>query len=164
MTINHRKGNLFTQFEGNPLPIKFIPHVCNDLGKWGKGFVIPLGEKYPKARDDYQEYVDSMNKAPIDDSILGDTVFTKIPPKIVIANMIAQKGIDTKSKPIRYWALVKCMESVRKAARTLKEKNIPVEIHAPKFGSGLAGGNWDLIEVLINELWEGFDTYIYTYE
>lgn len=162
--IKHINGDLFKHFDKNTNPIKIIPHVCNDLGRAGKGFVLPLYSKFPKARDDYQEYVDSMSKAPIDDALLGDTVFTKIPPKVVIANMIAQKGIDTKSKPIRYWALVKCMESVRKAAKTLKEKNIPVEIHCPRFGSGLAGGDPKLIEELIKELWEGFDTYIYTYE
>jgi len=31
------------------------------------------------------------------------------------------------------------------------------QIHAPLFGSGLAGGNWDFIEELINEIWDGYD-------
>ena len=27
-----------------------IAHICNDIGAWGKGFVVPLGQKYPKAK------------------------------------------------------------------------------------------------------------------
>ena len=26
-----------------------IAHICNDLGQWGKGFVLPLGKRYPDA-------------------------------------------------------------------------------------------------------------------
>jgi hypothetical protein len=30
---------------------KMIVHVCNDIGAWGLGFVVPLGTKFPKAKD-----------------------------------------------------------------------------------------------------------------
>lgn len=162
MIKNVIKGDLFSLFEKeNPDSIKIIPHVCNDIGAWGAGFVIPLAKHFPKAKQDYQEYVDAMQKAPISDDILGDTVFTKIPPKILIANMIAQKGIGTAQKPIRYGALVRCMETVRKTAKTIAQSGAPVEIHMPKFGSGLAGGSWDLIQELVIEIWQDFPVYIY---
>lgn len=163
MTISYVNGDLFEGIK-NTSNVIIIPHVCNDLGKWGAGFVVPLGQHFPKAKDDYQEYIECLNKAPINDDVLGDTVFTKIPPKIIIANMIAQKGIGTHKKPIRYWALIKCMETVNKTAKMLKDKNITVEIHAPKFGSGLAGGNPELIEELIKELWYDWTVIIYEYK
>lgn len=162
--ITYKKGDLFKLYDSNPNAIKIIPHCCNDLGRWGAGFVVPLGQHFPQAQKDYQEYVECQNKAPNDDALLGDTIFTKVPPKVVIANMIAQKGIGRPNKPIRYWALVKCMESVRKAGRIIQEKGAKVEIHTPLFGAGLAGGKWELIEELINEIWSEFTTIGYNYD
>jgi hypothetical protein len=39
-----------------------------------------------------------------------------------------------------------------------------VEIHAPKFGSGLAGGNWNFISDLIEDIWSKHTVYIYDYK
>ena len=36
-----------------------------------------------------------------------------------------------------------------------------VQIHAPKFGSGLAGGNWNFISCLIEDIWDGIPVFIY---
>jgi hypothetical protein len=49
--------------------------------------------------------------------------------------------------PLRYLALVKCMEDVgmRAAAHG--------SIVCPLFGAGLAGGDWAFIKLLIAELW-----------
>lgn len=160
MIHQHILGDLFEGIKTSSTYI-IIPHVANDIGAWGKGFVVPLAQHFPKAKEDYQEYIESQHKAPIDNDLLGDTVFTKVPPKIVIANMIAQKGIGTTQKPIRYAALVKCMETVRKTAIII-QKHGPLEIHAPMFGAGLAGGKWEVIEELINEIWRDIDTIIYS--
>ena len=160
--LKNKKGDLFKLYGGQDgTAVKIIPHVCNDLGIAGAGFIVPLYNLFPKAKQDYQEYVDFQNKAPIDNALLGETVFTKIPPKVIVANMIAQKGIGRNDKPIRYAALAKCMESVRKTAEMVREKGGKVEIHAPKFGSGLAGGKWELIEELINEIWNELEVTVY---
>ena len=37
----------------------------------------------------------------------------------------------------------------------------PFQIHAPKFGSGLAGGNLNFIADLIDDIWGNIETYIY---
>jgi hypothetical protein len=163
--LTYKNGDLFTQYDLNPLPVKIIPHCCNDIGVWGAGFVVPLGKSFPKAKQDYQEYVEAMNKAPIDDELLGEVVYTKIPPKVIIANMIGQKGVGRQNgPPIRYWAIVKCMESVRKTAKIIQERGAKVEIHSPKFGSDLAGGRWELIEELINEIWSELNVTVYIYD
>ena len=157
------KGDLFKLYGGQQgSAVKIIPHVCNDLGVAGAGFIVPLYNLFPKAKQDYQEYVDSQNKAPVDNSLLGDTVFTKILPKIIVANMVAQKGVGMGNGiPIRYAALAKCMESVRKTCEMIKERGGKVEIHAPKFGSCRSGGKWELIEELIKEIWAEQNVTIY---
>ena len=37
-----------------------------------------------------------------------------------------------------------------------------IEIHCPKFGSGLAGGDWKFIEYLINDIWSRHIVVVYT--
>ena len=36
-----------------------------------------------------------------------------------------------------------------------------IEIHCPKFGSGLAGGNWEFIKDLIEDIWGRYFVTIY---
>ena len=38
-----------------------------------------------------------------------------------------------------------------------------IEIHCPKFGSGLAGGNWHFIENLIEDIWTAYFVTVYNY-
>jgi hypothetical protein len=36
-----------------------------------------------------------------------------------------------------------------------------VQIHAPKFGCGLAGGNWNFIQDLITDIWKNIQVFVY---
>jgi hypothetical protein len=68
--------------------------------------------------------------------------------------MVAQHSTIKKGEkvPIRYWALTRCMMYV--AHKMQKGVDLYAdEIWCPKFGAGLAKGNWDYIETLINEIW-----------
>lgn len=154
--INYINGDLFKGIENSKEKI-LIPHIVNNIGAWGSGFVIPLGRKFPEAKQDYLnllEYTD-----------LGECIFSHV-KNIVIANMVAQNGISSKStgnrnfvspNPIRYGALLKCMEEIAIEYPTHV-------IHTPKFGSLRAGGNWALIEELIKEIWYNHTVNIYVFE
>ncbi|MBM7418211.1 MULTISPECIES: hypothetical protein [Chryseobacterium] len=42
-TITHLKGDATNpQTEGN----KIITHICNDIGGWGKGFVLAISNRW----------------------------------------------------------------------------------------------------------------------
>lgn len=57
------------------------------------------------------------------------------------------------------------MVDFRKYAETLQESSEQkVGIHCPKFGSGLAGGNWLFIEDLISDIWKNIPVFVYTYQ
>lgn len=146
--INYVEGDLFEQIEGKPGTI-IIAHVCNDLGVFGAGFVVPLGRHFPEARDEYLKWSKSKNS--VQPFMLGETqvVFTGKGSfeKRFICNMVAQRGVGGV-RPLRYNALIKCMETV---ATLAVDHDIP--IHAPMFGSKLAGGDWNLIEKLIEDCW-----------
>jgi hypothetical protein len=82
--------------------------------------------------------------------------------------MIAQNGIRSpeNNRPLNYLALVKSMNSLSQYIHTntgFINKNEKIEIHCPKFGSGLAGGNWNFITDLINDIWGKFFVTVYNY-
>lgn len=88
--------------------------------------------------------------------------------RLIFANMIAQNGTPNpkNNRPIDYLALVKSMASLSnyiKHNTGFTQKTESVEIHAPKFGSGLAGGNWNFITDLIEDIWGDYNVYIYNY-
>lgn len=155
MNIIYRQGDLFKFLNGSQNTI-YIPHVCNDCGKWGSGFVVPLGKIFPDAKESYLKWSKKQTFG------LGKTRFVTVQdvPKIVVANMVAQT-LGGK-RPLFYNHLVECMETV--AVQVLAEAN--VEIFAPKFGSCLAGGNWDFIAELIRDIWiyRGIQTTIFSIE
>lgn len=133
---------------------KIIPHVCNDKGAFGAGFVLALSKKWPESEKAYRDWYHSRScniegfevAIPFD---LGRIQLVSVSPEITIANMIAQSGFGSSVRPpIRYGALAKCMFRVQQQAKRLQ-----VSIHCPKFGAGLAGGDWNVIEQMIQEIW-----------
>jgi len=88
--------------------------------------------------------------------------------KLYVANMIAQNGLPSanNTRAINYLGLVKSMNTLARFIRSetgFLKKTEQIEIHAPKFGSGLAGGNWNFISDLIEDIWGDFNVYIYGY-
>jgi len=147
--------------------IVVIPHVCNNIRGWGKGFVLALDKISPEPKKIYQQHLEQFRDPR---NSLGEVCTATIDEKTYVANMIAQNGVvgpDNK-RPLKYWALVKCMQTVLGDVggriQGIHEK--PFAIHCPKFGSALAKGNWTFIEELIEELWidKGFDVTVYEYK
>ena len=141
-----------------------VPHVCNNVNVFGGGFTASIDKYFPIVKANYNMLG---NK-----SKLGYTEFViaKNNPsnnsKIIFANMISQNKTINKNnnRPINYAALVTCMLGVRDQIMSLKKDNESTnQIHAPKFGSGLAGGDWKFIEKLIEDIWFDIPVYIYQY-
>lgn len=121
---------------------KVIVHVCNDVGGWGKGFVVALSKKWKEPEQEYRKWFKSKENFE-----LGKVQFVQVEEDLWIANMIAQR--DTKPSPegippIREVYVHQCLEQVREFAQ-----NNNCSIHMPRIGCGLAGGKWENIEPLI---------------
>lgn len=150
-----------------------IPHVCNDLGLWGAGFVLALTRAFgPVPEQSYLNWSKGKKDSPAEKKFikysnklggfeLGETQFVKVNTTLVIANMVGQQGVRTDSPrpPIRYGALGRCMRSVREVAKGAK-----AEIHCPMFGSDLAGGKWEVISEMILEEWTDHGINVTVYE
>ena len=136
--------------------IKIIPHVCNDKGRFGAGFVLALDKKWPGVKETYRDMFERAKGG------LGEVSAEKVEDDIYVVNMIAQHGTGEYGKPIRYGALAFCMEKVGMLVKKFKDASI----HCPKFGSGLSGGDWNFILELIEEMWlnEGINVTIYKFE
>jgi hypothetical protein len=142
-----------------------VPHVCNNIDAFGAGFAGAVARKYPLVKDNYHMLGPSFLR-----KNLGYSQFITIPnqlknnSRIVFCNMIAQNGIVSRSnkRPINYLALCRCMVSVSKFIKENNNKqDNRIQIHAPKFGSGLAGGNWGFISYLIDDIWDSVDVFVY---
>lgn len=137
--------------------VKIIAHICNDIGGWGKGFVLAISAKWKEPEKQYRLWYNSK-----ENFNLGEVQFVQVEQYIYVANMIGQKGIKTGSKgpPIRYEAVEKCLEKLSEKAVELN-----ASIHMPRIGCGLAGGKWEKIESLINKnlIEKGIDVIVYDF-
>lgn len=115
---------------------KVIAHICNDLGGWGKGFVVAISRRWPEPERDYRQW--HRGRAS-NDFALGVTRLVQVAPYVWVANMVGQRGIKTGSAgpPIRYDAVEQCLASLADQAQELG-----ASVHMPRIGCGLAGGTW----------------------
>ena len=162
----------------DPYTKVIIPHIVNDIGGWGRGFVNALNHAFGDClRESYLAWF-QQNAMKIDmfenkfeifinhsswNFELGAVQFIDIKHNTMIANMVAQHRVkqfsENERAPIRYGALIDCMRKVAKMA-----KEINAEIHCPKFGSDLAMGSWSEIEKMIEEIWCDKDIPVTVYE
>jgi len=141
ISITYVKGDATNPKSGG---LKIIVHICNDLGKWGKGFVLAINKRW---REPEKVYKDSFSSPPYPE--LGTVQFINVETGTVVANVIGQHGVrslrsKTSPPPIRYEAVKQGLETIARYA----EKN-NASVHMPRIGCGLAGGKWENIEPII---------------
>ncbi|RXE57538.1 macro domain-containing protein [Acetivibrio mesophilus] len=151
--INYIKGDATAPISKGE---KIICHICNDIGGWGKGFVLAISRRWKEPETEYRKWHREKSNF-----LLGEVQFVRVEQYITIANMIGQRGIKTGSKgvPIRYDAVEKCLEKV-----CSKAKELGASIHMPRIGCGLAGGKWEKIEPLIIKNLIANDIEVFVYD
>lgn len=154
--IEYIKGDIFKHIENTKTKIA-VPHVCNNIGAWGSGFVLNLSKQYKEPEIVYRRS---------EKLEMGTIQIVKVTEKIIIANMIAQRLKNAYEKhdiPLSYDALRICLHKLREECFMQDTW----EIHCPKFGSGLARGNWNVIEQILIEVFSRKsirETKIFVYE
>jgi O-acetyl-ADP-ribose deacetylase (regulator of RNase III) len=137
---------------------KIIVHICNDIGGWGKGFVMAISKRWKEPEKRYREGFASK-----DNFFLGEIQFVKVEEDIWIANLIGQHKVNRDKNgnaPIRYDAIKIGLEKL-----ALFSKQYNASVHMPRIGCGLAGGTWDKIDPIIEEalLKNKVETYVYDF-
>lgn len=123
--------------------VRPILHVCNDLGGWGRGFVLALSRRWPEPEAAYRR---RHRERAGNDFALGAAQCVRVGPSLRVANMIGQRGVRTGSKgaPVRYEAIDAALGAV-----AAKAGELGASVHMRRIGCGLAGGKWSGIEPLI---------------
>ena len=122
-----------------------IVHVCNDVGGWGKGFVMALSKRWSEPEAHYREWYQNRDRSGF---ALGAVQFIKVEDDLWVANLIGQHGLAPAGgvPPIRYRAV---REGLAKVAQFAVDRDAGV--HMPRIGCGLAGGSWEAMQPLILE-------------
>lgn len=131
MKIEYQKGDIFMS------PYRFILHGCNAQGVMGAGFALQVKKIYPYA---YKEYINNYEKKGL---TLGETQFVKCRDRTII-NSITQLTYGRKPG-VRYVSYDAIALSLAMVEETLYGETIAM----PKIGAGLAGGDWNVIEAII---------------
>jgi len=131
MQIEYIRGDLLAT------DVRHIIHGCNSHGIMGSGVAKAIRDKYPQA---YQDYNDVYNNHGLE---LGNIVVSVQNDGKVIHNAITQKdyGRDSSRVYVSYWAIAEVFRKINSWGVG--------EIAMPKIGSGLAGGDWNVISGII---------------
>lgn len=157
MAIFYHSGTITNPlFTAGP---RVIAHCCNNIGRWGAGVSGAIGQRWPKAETYYRQWARGLHPLPF---ALGEVqfVFVEENPQLDsdvlhVANIVGQHGLASASDtrpPIRYDALITAFGTLRNHALHWQ-----ATVHMPRLGAGHAGGDWCIIERLI-------DTYLYRIE
>ena len=136
---------------------KIIVHVCNDIGGWGRGFVLAISKRWREPEAEYRKWSKSATNFE-----LGEVQFIQVETDVWIANLIGQHKVnkdENGNAPIRYEAVRAGLEKV---AIFAKKNN--ASIHMPRIGCGLAGGTWDKMEPIIFETLSENNLPVYVYD
>ncbi len=121
-----------------------IAHCCNCFTTFGAGIAPQIKHKFPEA---YEADCETQSG---DESKLGTITYTENTTPIVV-NLYGQfdyTGRRSGKMDLDYDAL-------RSALKAMREKFTGKTFGLPMIGAGLAGGDWNVIEAIIEEEMRG---------
>lgn len=141
--ITYLRGNALTPLGVGP---RIISHIVNNrTTNWGgASFAAAVKRKWPEAHRKFVDLVESSNKSLL---MLGATSEVPLEKNLTLVNIVAQRGYGPSEHPrLRYAALKKGLDQLAVTA-----KRSGAAVHMPRMGTGNAGGNWEVIEELIDD-------------
>jgi len=155
--INQITGNLFSVKEG------YIIHGCNAQGVMGAGVGRTMKFTYPGAYNIYKNYINKARELGV--SPLGSNTYYAM-NKLVIINAVTQEYYGNDGKQYTdYDAVRACFYDINAEILRSQEifDNIPRVLNFPMIGCGFGGGNWEVIEAIIEkEINNSFEMVLWT--
>lgn len=144
-TISTVRGDLFTYLK----PGDAFVHGCNAQGVMGSGIAASVREIYPGAYDVYRKEFEARG---LD---LGDVIpFYDPQTQVWVLNGITQNLYGkTGDRFVSYDAVTEVFENILKGHKLPNIKRL----FFPLIGAGLGGGNWRIIQTIIEEVFDGSD-------
>ena len=140
--IRYVHGNILEPKNGGH---RIICQMVNDRAiKWGGGVARKVASKFPEAAAHYSKEILRVPQS----QRLGAVVFSQANSDLEVASIVAQKGFGPSLFPrIRYAALERGLEQVAQRAIELN-----ASVHMPRIGTGAAGGEWETVQEMIDEV------------
>jgi O-acetyl-ADP-ribose deacetylase (regulator of RNase III) len=134
---------------------KVIMHGCNDFGVMGSGVAAQIRKKWSNVYELYALRYKVFGLRP------GDVIPVATVDGKIIVNAITQRGFGRgPQRYVDYGAVRTCFEKVN-----LKVVDWEVdEVAMPMIGAGLGGGDWSIIEGIINETASSYTPVVYRYD
>ena len=131
--IIHNKGDLFSVTEG------YIVHGCNAQGVMGSGVARIVKEKYPLA---FRAYKESGHQ-------LGSLSYF-VEGELCVVNAVTQEFYGRDGQQYTdYDAVRDCFRRLRMLSE--QRVGVPKIVNFPLIGCGLGGGDWNVVEAIIEE-------------
>lgn len=128
-----------------------IVHGCNCFLVMGGGIARQIAKNFPEA------YAADCETLKGDISKLGTITFHKY-PKLTVVNAYTQYDFVQTGQPnVNY-------DAIKQAFKEIKVQFSGKKIGIPKIGAGLAGGDWNRIEKIIEQEMHGEDISVVEYE
>jgi O-acetyl-ADP-ribose deacetylase (regulator of RNase III) len=145
--MKYVKGSLLDASE------TYIAHGCNAQGVMGSGVALLIKDKYPKAYEDYKQFVRPRNH------MLGSYVPSLQHDGKIILNLITQEFYGRDGR------VYASTEHIRNSLVEFVCDNMPlVEVAIPKIGCGLGGLKWPNVEKVLLSLEEDYKIRFTVYE
>lgn len=155
MKIEYVKGDLLE----SPFP---IAHGVNCQGVMGSGVAKQIRNKYPKAYQDYSNFVNAIKPSY---KLLGDVIISRVRTKMdapvkEIFHCFTQfdYGKDKNKVYVDYNAIRNCIITINEWYKVYPS---PQPIAFPKIGAGLANGDWNIISSHLEHYSSNFYPIVY---
>jgi O-acetyl-ADP-ribose deacetylase (regulator of RNase III) len=157
MGITYKKGDVLQAFKNGEVDV--VIHQTNCMGVMGSGIARQIKEQFPEAYRAYKndEYMRGLK--------LGNFSYawieTSSRPLVlgIIINLNGQNEYNDRTKcNTNYAALGKGLFDVEQQLK----KHLVVAM--PKIGAGLGGGDWKIIEAIIESVFYDREVFVYELE
>lgn len=145
--VRHFEGDITEQLGKS---VEVVAHGCNCKGSYAKGVALALANRWPKSKEAYMRAHRKGFLRP------GFGQFVPVKEGLV-ANLMTQDGYGRGGPHFDYQAA----ENVLSRLKThCKAKGLRIGI--PRIGAGLAGGDWNKIEQMLERVFFDHPVYVFT--
>ena len=139
-----------------PFPPIVVCQLVNDRAiRWGGGIAKQMAKRHPNAEAEFGEWIKSVPRP----ARLGEVHYAQTAEGTTLASLVAQEGYGGGEVRIRYRALARCLANVAKFAFIHD-----ASVHMPRLGTGGAGAEWEIVEALIRQNFEGLSKGVWVYD
>jgi len=140
--IKYLRGDATKPHADGPAIIAFV--VNDKTPNWGGGFAKVVKQEFPLVQEEFRHWARTTAGA----LKLGNAYLCSVTPELACLAMVAQHGYRPSTRPtIRYSALGNCLEQLARTAL-----NTRASVHMPTIGCGQAGGSWEIVSRMIDDI------------